>query len=170
MPKLIQQRANAIMISRTPPMTPLKKERRPIRLLWDKSIMHAKIANNSVARRRGAPKGNKNAFKHGGRSREWQAFQSYARLLVAQSELAIDEHRLQRRLLDAAIRLERLRPMHVARQFLAETARELGAVEIFSGNAARRQMSLRLLSRRPSNCIRQSAASPADTWSACRSA
>src|ERR1051326_8820235 len=99
----------------------------------------------------------------GGAARQRQAFQSYARLLVAQSELAIDEHRLQRRLLDAAIRLERLRPMHAARKFLAEAARELGAVEIFSDNAARRQMSLRLLSRRPSNCIRQSAASPADT-------
>src|SRR5689334_9445981 len=101
--------------------------------------MHQKIANNSVARRRGAPKGKQNAFKHGGRSRQWQDFQAYARVLIAQSELAIDEHRLQRRLRDATMRLERLRPMHAARKFLAEVAREHGVMAIFSGNAARRE-------------------------------
>ena len=113
--------------------------------------MQCEATNNSGVRRRGAPKGNKNALKHGIRSHELLVLRSSARTLIAGAKRAIAQSERTRRLQGAALRLQRLALMHEARKFIARIARESGCTDILTGNRFRRDLVFRLSSRRPSS-------------------
>ena len=82
--------------------------------------------NNSVARKRGAPKGNSNAYKHGVRTAEWDAFRATVRALIASAKGAIRRKEIFDRFRFARLALERHREAYEVHMLLADTARAIG--------------------------------------------
>jgi hypothetical protein len=85
-----------------------------------------KSPNNSVARKRGAPKGNGNAFKHGVRTAGWLAFNANVRALVASAKSAIRRKDSLERFRFACLALESHREAYEVHILIADTARAVG--------------------------------------------
>jgi hypothetical protein len=85
-----------------------------------------KAPNNSVARKRGAPKGNGNAFKHGVRTARWRAFNANVRALITSAKSAVRRKDSLDRFRFACRSLERHREAYEVHVLVADTARAMG--------------------------------------------
>jgi hypothetical protein len=93
----------------------------------DNPPLTIKSSNNSVARKRGAPKGNGNAFKHGVRTAEWRAFNANLRALITSAKTAIRRKEIFDRFQFACRSLARHREAYEVHVLIADTAGVIGS-------------------------------------------